>query len=68
MASVQAESLRVYVGTYTNGTKSEGIYRFDLDTATGKATEPAVAAKVANPSFLAIHKNGKNVYSVTNNP
>lgn len=64
MTSIQAESLRVYVGTYTNGTKSEGIYRFDLDTATGKATEPAVAAKVANPSFLAIHKNGKNVYSV----
>lgn len=64
ITSIQAESLRVYVGTYTNGTKSEGIYRFDLDTATGKATEPAVAAKVANPSFLAIHKNGKNVYSV----
>ncbi|MFM7132195.1 MAG: lactonase family protein [bacterium] len=62
--NLQAQSLRVYVGTYTNGTKSEGIYRFDLDPATGKATEPAVAAKVANPSFLAIHKNGRNVYSV----
>jgi 6-phosphogluconolactonase len=62
--SVMADTLRVYVGTYTNGTKSEGIYRFDLDTATGKATSPAVAAKVANPSFLAIHKNGKHLYSV----
>lgn len=60
----RAESFRVYVGTYTNGTKSEGIYRFDLDSDTGKTTEPKVAAKVANPSFLAIHKNGKHLYSV----
>lgn len=59
-----AESVRVYVGTYTNGTKSEGIYRFDLDTATGKATEPSLAAKVTNPSFLAVHRDGKHVYAV----
>jgi 6-phosphogluconolactonase len=64
MTTAQAETLRVYVGTYTNGTKSQGIYRFDLNTETGATTEPAVAAKVANPSFLAIHKNGKNLYSV----
>jgi len=62
--STMAESVRVYVGTYTNGTKSEGIYRFDLDTATGKATQPVVAAKVTNPSFLAVHKDGKHVYAV----
>jgi 6-phosphogluconolactonase len=61
---IMAESVRVYVGTYTNGTKSEGIYRFDLDTATGKATEPVLAAKVTNPSFLAVHKDGKHVYAV----
>ena len=63
-ASSHADHVRVYVGTYTNGTKSEGIYKFDLDTATGKATAPQVAAKVANPSFLAIHKDGKHLYSV----
>jgi 6-phosphogluconolactonase len=63
-ASSHADHVRVYVGTYTNGTKSEGIYKFDLDTTTGKATAPEVAAKVANPSFLAIHKDGKHLYSV----
>lgn len=62
--ATRAETMRVYVGTYTNGTQSEGIYRFDIDSETGKATEPTVAAKVSNPSFLAIHKNGKNLYSV----
>ncbi|MBI1324435.1 beta-propeller fold lactonase family protein [bacterium] len=62
--TIMAENVRVYVGTYTNGTKSEGIYRFDLDTATGKATEPVVAANVTNPSFLAVHRDGKHVYAV----
>ena len=62
--NLMADALRVYVGTYTNGTKSEGIYRFDLDTATGHASQPEVAAKVANPSFLAIHNDGKHLYSV----
>jgi 6-phosphogluconolactonase len=55
--------VQVYVGTYT-GPKSEGIYRFELDLATGAATAPVLAGKVTNPSFLAIHPNGKFLYSV----
>src|SRR5947208_1478584 len=38
------EKLRVYVGTYTRGTKSGGIYRMDLDLATGKLSEPVDAS------------------------
>lgn len=64
VSETRAETVRVYVGTYTNGTESEGIYRFDLDTETGKTTAPVVAAKVTNPSFLAVHKDGKHVYAV----
>lgn len=56
--------VRVYVGTYTNG-DSEGIYQFDLDLKTGKATSPALAAEAKNPSFVAIHPNGKYLYSVS---
>ena len=59
----QSGKIAVYVGTYT-GPKSEGIYRFELDLATGAASAPTVAAKVTNPSFLAIHPNGKLLYSV----
>src|SRR5262245_44516832 len=59
----QSGKVAVYVGTYT-GPKSEGIYRFELDLATGAASAPTVAAKVTNPSFLAIHPNGKLLYSV----
>jgi len=54
----------VYVGTYTSPKKSEGIYRMELDLATGKLTEPVLAGKAVNPSFLAIHPSGKFLYAV----
>ncbi len=57
------EKFTVYVGTYTRGTKSEGVYRMDLDAATGKLTAPAVAGKTVNPSFLALHPSGKYLYA-----
>jgi 6-phosphogluconolactonase len=48
----------LYVGTYT-GPKSEGIYAFRYDDSTGTAEPLGLAAKSANPSFLAIHPNGR---------
>src|SRR5262245_11298751 len=59
------EKFMVYVGTYTGGKGgSEGIYRLELDLATGKLSEPALAARTANPSFLAVHPTGKFLYAV----
>jgi 6-phosphogluconolactonase len=55
--------VRVYVGTYTRGA-SEGIYRFDLDLASGKPTAPQLAAEAVNPSFVAIHPSRKYLYAV----
>ncbi len=57
-------TMRVYVGTYT-GRNSQGIYQFDFDTATGKATQPELAGEAVNPSFLALAPNGKLLYSVS---
>jgi 6-phosphogluconolactonase len=53
----------VYVGTYT-GPKSKGIYRLELDAATGKLSDPQLAGETANPSFLAIHPCGRFLYAV----
>jgi 6-phosphogluconolactonase len=53
----------VYVGTYT-GPSSKGIYRFELDPATGKLTSRALAAETANPTFLAVHPNHRFLYAV----
>lgn len=63
-AVASAETIRVYVGTYT-GAKSKGIYLLDLDTETGKLGNLRLAAEVAQPSFLAIHPSHKTLYSVS---
>src|SRR5512143_1485503 len=58
-----AGPVTVYVGTYTDGA-SRGIYRFSFDLASGSAGVPALAAETKNPSFLALHPNGRFLYAV----
>jgi 6-phosphogluconolactonase len=53
----------VYVGTYTDGT-SRGIYRLAFDPSPGAMSEPVLAAEARNPSFLALHPNGRFLYAV----
>jgi len=63
----QPTAFWLYVGTYTDNGRnngSRGIYFLELDTRTGVVSEPQLAAKASNPSFLAIHPSRKYVYSV----
>ena len=53
-----------YVGTYTTDGRSEGIYRLRLDVETGALRLDGVTAKAANPSYLALHPNGRVLYAV----
>jgi len=62
-ALAHAGSATVYVGTYTD-TASRGIYRFTLDLETGAASAPVLAGTTTNPSFLALHPNGRFLYAV----
>jgi 6-phosphogluconolactonase len=56
--------LRIYVGTYTGG-ESRGIYRFEVDAASGSAVAgPVLAGHSENPSFLVLHPNGRVLYAV----
>src|SRR5260221_10693276 len=57
-------TVRFYIGTYNSKT-SEGIYRSELDLATGKLSEPILAAPAVNASFLAIHPNKRFLYAVS---
>ena len=59
-----AEKVRVYVGTYTDET-TRGIYLSEFDSATGQLLPAQLAAEVKNPSFVALHPNGKYLYSVS---
>jgi 6-phosphogluconolactonase len=53
-----------YVGTYTAKTNSKGIYAFRFDPEKGQLTSIGVAAQTPDPSFLAVHPNGKYLYAV----
>lgn len=66
IASIHAEdkkSERVYFGTYT-GSGSEGIYVAELHDI-GKLSEPRLAARISNPSFLAVHPSRQWLYAVS---
>ncbi len=54
-----------YVGTYTEeGSKSKGIYAYRYDAATAEITPLGLAAETTNPSFVAVHPNGRFLYAV----
>jgi hypothetical protein len=61
---VLAERSLVYVGTYT-GPKSKGIHAYRTDTTTGIVEELGLVAEIQNPSFLALHPNGRFLYAAS---
>jgi 6-phosphogluconolactonase len=60
----QSDAELLYVGTYTEGGRREGIYLIRMDTRSGKLRQVGAVDAGANPSFLAIHPNGRVLYAV----
>ncbi len=60
----KSQTYWAYIGTYTRGSDSKGIYRFEFDPTTGKLSNRILAGETVNPSFLALHPNHKFLYSV----
>ncbi|MGH9968788.1 MAG: lactonase family protein [Pyrinomonadaceae bacterium] len=58
----QARERTLYVGTYTSG-KSEGIYVYRMDRASGEL-KGFNSIKSVNPSFLAIDRSKRYLYAV----
>jgi len=54
----------LYVGTYTEGGRPDGIYLIRMDRRSGKLRRVGSVNAGANPSFLAIHPNGRVLYAV----
>jgi 6-phosphogluconolactonase len=63
-AAAGADNYIFYVGTYTEKTQSKGIYAFRFDAASGRSTPLGLVAETTNPSFVALHPNGKFLYAV----
>ena len=60
----RSDSALLYVGTYTDGTRSEGIHLARMDRRSGELRLVGSFAAGPNPSFLAIHPNGRVLYAV----
>ena len=58
-----ASEARFYLGTYTDNSKSKGIYLGGIDTTTGKLSPVTAVAETKNPSFVAISPDGKFLYA-----
>jgi 6-phosphogluconolactonase len=54
----------LYVGTYSEGRRSDGIYVLRMNRRSGKLSRVGAVDAGANPSFLAIHPNGGVLYAV----
>src|SRR5262245_19846207 len=58
------QQMLVYIGTISGKeSPSEGIYVAKLDAASGKISQPTVAAKTKSCSFVALHPSGKFLYA-----
>lgn len=68
LAMGQTSKGKIYhllVGTYTNADKTNGIHVYSFDTGTGEFSEKSKALNITNPSYLAVSKDRRNVYSVS---
>ncbi len=54
----------LYVGTYTDHDRPDGIYLLRMDRRSGRLRSAGSVNAGPNPSFLAIHPNGRVVYAV----
>lgn len=66
----RAGKLGLFIGTGTGATgadrpRSRGIYRAELDTASGTLTITGLAAELADPTFLARTPDGRRLYAVS---
>jgi 6-phosphogluconolactonase len=56
-----------YVGTDTSpvdgAANGEGIYLFEMDSATGGLSLVKLAAKTANPTWITVHPSGRYLYA-----
>jgi 6-phosphogluconolactonase len=60
----RADGDLLYVGTYTAGTRSQGIYLVRMDRRSGELRQVGSVNAGANPSFLGTHPNGRFLYAV----
>lgn len=61
---IVSDSELLYIGSYTDTAHREGIHLVRMDSRTGELRLLRSMNAGANPSFLAIHPNGRALYAV----
>ena len=59
-----AAGIPLFVGTYTDDKRREGVFLLRLNGKTGELTQVKSFDAGPNPSFLAVHPNGRTLYAV----
>jgi 6-phosphogluconolactonase len=59
----QLDGELLYVGTYTDDRRRDGIYLVHMDRRSGELKQVGSVDAGANPSYLAIHPNGRVLYA-----
>ncbi len=62
-AADDTDLIDVWIGT-SSRPPSKGIYHCTLDRATGRLSDPELAASIQGPGFLAIHPKETHLYAV----
>lgn len=60
----KVNNLTMYVGTYTEGGNSKGIYTYNFNQEDG-TFELLNIATASNPSFITLSPEGKRLYAVS---
>ncbi|MGZ3492417.1 MAG: lactonase family protein, partial [Gemmatimonadaceae bacterium] len=60
----ESDDQLLYVGTYTTSDRREGIYLVRMNRQSGELRRVGAFDAGENPSFLAIHPNGRVLYAV----
>ncbi len=62
--SAKSKEMLLYIGTYTQNTKSEGVYVYKFNEETGALSKLFTVKNVAEPSYLTIDKDRKYLFAV----
>jgi 6-phosphogluconolactonase len=58
--------MRIYIGSYTGGSASEGIYRCELDPQDGALADPTLAHQADSPAFVVANSTATVLYATNN--
>ena len=61
----KSKNFYLLIGTYSNQEKTNGIHVYTFDATTGEFSEKSKFTDITNPSYLAVSKDRKNVYAVS---